>query len=61
MLESRDRSLSAELAQLRQHMEAAGVQAAALRLATAEQLRDLQSWAHTSLEALQARSRAGCC
>ena len=57
MLEARDQYLSAELAQLGQQLEAASSQAAASQQAAIAQLRDLHSWAHASLEALQAR----CC
>ena len=59
--EARDESLSAELTRLWQQQEAASVQVAASQQAAVEQLRDLHTWAHTSLDVMQARYRAPGC
>ena len=40
---------------MRQQMESAGVQAAASQQSAVEQIQELHSWAHASLEALRAR------
>jgi len=56
VFEARDEYLSAEVGRIRQQMESAGVKAAASQQSALEQMEELHSWAHASLDALQGRS-----
>ena len=56
VVEARDECLSAEVGRIRQQMESAGVNAAASQQSAEKQMQKLHSWAHSSMEALQARS-----